>query len=56
MSLIAAITACFSLAVVFGVNTEMLGVPALVGYLVASISISPANRCCVGDIPCLATF
>ena len=50
MSLIATIAAGFSLALVFGVMTEKLGIPALVGYLLAGIAISPATPGFVGDM------
>jgi len=50
ISLIATIAAAFSLALVFGVITEKLGIPALVGYLLAGIVISPATPGFVGDV------
>ena len=50
ISLIATIAAAFSLALVFGFLTEKLGIPALVGYLLAGIAISPATPGFVGDM------
>lgn len=50
ISLIATIAAAFSLALVFGVITEKIGIPALVGYLLAGIAISPATPGFVGDM------
>ena len=50
ISLIATIAAAFSLALVFGFVTEKLGIPALVGYLLAGIAISPATPGFVGDM------
>lgn len=50
ISLIATIAAAFTLALAFGFITEKLGIPALVGYLLAGILISPATPGFAGDV------
>ena len=50
ISLIATIAAAFTLALAFGFITEKLGIPALVGYLLAGIVISPATPGFAGDV------
>lgn len=49
-ALITTIAAAFGLALVFGLIAEKLGIPALVGYLLAGIAISPATPGYVGDV------
>ncbi|MBU3656942.1 MAG: sodium:proton antiporter [Rhodocyclaceae bacterium] len=48
--LIATIAAAFTLALAFGFMTEKIGIPALVGYLLAGIVISPATPGFAGDL------
>lgn len=48
--LITTIAAAFGLALFFGFIAEKLGVPALVGYLLAGIMISPATPGYAGDL------
>lgn len=50
ISLIATIAAAFTLALAFGFMTEKIGIPALVGYLLAGIAISPATPGFAGDL------
>ena len=49
-ALITTVAAAFGLALVFGLIAEKLGIPALVGYLLAGIAISPATPGYVGDV------
>ncbi len=50
ISLIATIAAAFTLALAFGFITEKIGIPALVGYLLAGIVISPTTPGFAGDL------
>lgn len=50
MTLIATIAAAFTLALTFGCIAEKIGIPALVGYLLAGIVISPTTPGFVGDM------
>jgi CPA2 family monovalent cation:H+ antiporter-2 len=50
ITLISTIAAAFGLALVFGFIAEKIKVPALVGYLLAGIVISPNTPGYVGDI------
>ena len=50
ITLISTIAAAFGLALVFGFIAERLKTPALVGYLLAGIVISPTTPGFVGDI------
>ncbi|TXI16638.1 MAG: Kef family K(+) transporter [Nitrosomonas sp.] len=50
ITLITTIAAGFGLALIFGFIAERLKIPALVGYLLAGISISPATPGFVADI------
>jgi CPA2 family monovalent cation:H+ antiporter-2 len=50
VSLIAAIAAAFGLALALGLAAQRLGVPPLVGYLVAGILIGPATPGYVADV------
>ena len=49
VSLISTLAAGFGLALVFGFIAARLGVPALIGYLVAGILIGPATPGFVAD-------
>lgn len=49
-ALITTIAAGFGLALIFGFLAEKIGIPALVGYLIAGIAISPATPGYAGDL------
>jgi monovalent cation:H+ antiporter-2, CPA2 family len=49
-ALITTVAAGFGLALIFGFLAEKIGIPALVGYLVAGIVISPATPGYAGDL------
>src|SRR6476661_6368629 len=50
VSLIAAVAAGFGLALALGLAAQRLGIPPLVGYLVAGILIGPATPGYVADV------
>jgi CPA2 family monovalent cation:H+ antiporter-2 len=50
VSLIAAVAAAFGLALALGLAAQRLGIPPLVGYLVAGILIGPATPGYVADV------
>ena len=50
VSLIAAVAAAFGLALALGLAAQRLGIPPLVGYLVAGILIGPATPGYVADL------
>src|SRR5689334_10660750 len=50
VSLIAAVAAAFGLALALGLAAQRLGIPPLVGYLVAGILIGPATPGFVADV------